>query len=128
MARSFGGDLRERFLQAVANGMTARAAGRRFAIAPTTAIRWTKRWREDGERTSRVRGKPSQHGKLAAHATFLLGLYQQQGDLTLHEMVERLAKARGVRVHPASLWRFFNRHDVTRKKRRRTPPSRTKRG
>ena len=121
MARSFSEDLRERFLQAVDEGMSARAAGRRFAIAPTTAIRWTRVWRETGRRRSQPRGRPHGHGKLAEHEGFLLGLYQAQGDLTLHELSERLADERGVRVHPASLWRFFAQRGITWKKR---PPMR----
>ena len=45
--RSLSQDLRERFLDAVAAGAPARAAGRRFALSPTTAIRWAKAWRPD---------------------------------------------------------------------------------
>ena len=40
--RSLSQDLRGRFLHAVATGASARAAGRRFALSPTTAIRWAK--------------------------------------------------------------------------------------
>jgi transposase len=45
-------------------------------------------------------------------------------DITLAELQERLAR-RGGRFGIGTLWRFFDRHGVTFKKRRRTPTSRT---
>jgi transposase len=127
MARSFSEDLRARFVQAVAEGAAARAAGRRFAIAPTTAIRWARVWRETGAQRARPRGRPTGAGKLAAHEGFLLDLYQEQGDITLHEMAARLAEQREVAVNPASLWRFLAERGITWKKRPRLRPSSTRR-
>jgi transposase len=43
-----------------------------------------------------------------------------KSDITLSELRERL-KERGVAV--GTLWRFFKRRKMTRKERRRTPPS-----
>jgi transposase len=47
-------------------------------------------------------------------------------DITLPELKERLA-AQGAQVSVSALWRFCHRHQITRKKRRRTPQSRTAR-
>ena len=47
--RSLSQDLRGRFLQAISTGTSARAAGRRFALSPTTAIRWAKAWHAHGQ-------------------------------------------------------------------------------
>src|SRR6478736_618840 len=55
MMRSLSQDLRERFLDAVVAGASARAAGRRFALSPTTAIRWAKAWRAHGAEQQRSR-------------------------------------------------------------------------
>jgi transposase len=44
-------------------------------------------------------------------------------DVTLAELQELLAKRRGARFGIGTLWRFFDRHGITVKKRRRMPPS-----
>ena len=80
--RSLSQDLRERFLDAVVAGASARAAGRRFALSPTTAIRWAKAWHAHGTHAAKPRGRqPGQGAKLAARAAFLLGLIEQQRKL-----------------------------------------------
>jgi transposase len=118
--RSYSRDLRVRFLDAVAAGASARAAGRRFALAPTTAIRWAKAWRERGEQNARPRGRqPGQGAKLAGHAAFLLGLIEEERrDITLHEVAERLAGERGMTAAASTIWRFYAQQGITFKKDR----------
>ena len=89
MAQTYSTDLRVRFVRAVAAGTSARAAGRRFEIAPTTAIRWARAWRERGEHRARPRGRPPKGSKLDRHEGFLLALLEQQRDITLREAAER---------------------------------------
>lgn len=125
MAQTYSTDLRVRFVRAVAAGTSARAAGRRFEIAPTTAIRWARVWRERGEHRARPRGRPPKGSKLDRHEGFLLALLEQQRDITLREAAERLAAAPGVTVTAAvsTLWRFSHQRGITLKKdraRRRT--------
>ena len=55
---------------------------------------------------------------------FILGAIETKTDITLVELQALLA-GRGTPVGIGTLWRFFDRHKITRKKRRRTPPSRT---
>jgi transposase len=64
----------------------------------------------------------SQH--IEAEAAFIL--VEEKPDLTLSEIQTRL-KERGKRAGIGTLWRFFQRHGITLKKRLRTPPSRTER-
>jgi transposase len=45
-----------------------------------------------------------------------------RSDITLSELREQL-RERGVAVAVATLWRFFKRRKITRKKSRRTPPN-----
>ena len=45
-------------------------------------------------------------------------------DMTLQEL-QAMLRGHGVLVGIGTLWRFFDRHKITRKKRPRTPPSRT---
>ena len=59
---------------------------------------------------------------LAAVAALILRLVDQKSDITLREIRAELAKA-GVQAGIGTLWRFFDRRRMTRKKRQRTPPS-----
>jgi transposase len=45
-------------------------------------------------------------------------------DVTLAELRGALRRERGVGVAISTLWRFFDRRQITLKKRRRMPPSR----
>jgi transposase len=118
MAQTYSTDLRVRFVRAVAAGASARAAGLRFAIAPTTAIRWAKVWRERGEQRAQPRGRPPQGSKLDRHEGFLLDLIEHQRDITLRAIAERLADERGVSAAASTIWRFYHRHGITLKKDR----------
>ena len=140
MAQTYSTDRRVRSVRAVAAGTSARAAGRRFEIAPTTAIRWARVWRERGEHRARPRGRPPKGGQLDRHEGFLLALLEQQRDITLREAAERLAAERlaaerlaaerlaaapGVTVTAAvsTLWRLSHQRGIALKKdraRRRT--------
>ena len=60
---------------------------------------------------------------LDEHADFLLGALREKPDLTLDEMVERLATERGVKVVRTAVWKFLDRHGQTHKKRPRMPAS-----
>ncbi len=116
MGRAYSADLRERVLDAVSGGASARAAAARFGIGVATAIRWARRWRRTGERTARKQGHPK-GSKLDAHEAFLLGLIEERVDITLEEMRRRLVEERGVRDGTGTLWRFFDRRGMTFKKR-----------
>ena len=52
-----------------------------------------------------------------AHADYLLGLIRRAADLTLAEICDRLERVRGEKVSPSMIWRFFDRHDITLKKK-----------
>ena len=118
MAQTYSTDLRVRFARAIAAGTSARAAGLRFEVAPTTAIRWAKAWRERGEHRARPRGRPPKGSKLDRHEALLLALIEHQRDITLREVAERLADERGVTAAASTLWEFYRRRGITSKKDR----------
>src|SRR5580704_19638415 len=62
-------------------------------------------------------------GRNEAQREYLLGLIRRTPDLTLLEIQERLIQNCGERFSVSVLWRFFDRHGVTFKKRPRTPRS-----
>lgn len=117
--RSYSQDLRGRFLHAIAHGASARAAGRRFALSPTTAIRWAKAWHQHGRQGPKPRGRQlGQGAKLAEHATFLLDLLEERRDITLQEVAGRLARERGIAAALSTIWRFYAQRGITFKKDR----------
>ena len=126
LARAYGEDLRERVLDAAAEGASARASAARFGVGVSTAIAWIRRARLDGERSARRQGKP-QGSRLDAHAEFVLGLIEADRDITLNEMVERLSRDRDVGIGRSAVSSWLRGRGWTFKKRRRTPPSKTAR-
>src|SRR4051812_20843093 len=53
MTKPLSSDLRERLIEAVAGGMSRRAAADRFGIAASTAVKWVRRWRDTGSKAPR---------------------------------------------------------------------------
>ena len=122
MSRPYSQDLRDRVLGAVVGGASARGAAARFGLGVSTAIVWVRRLKQTGERSALAIGKP-RGSKLDIHADFLLTLVSVTPDITLHEMQKRLQEDHGTHAAIGTLWRFYDRHDITFKKncaRRRT--------
>jgi len=114
----------------VALGSSRRAAAERFRVSPSSAVRWAKRHAETGSISPSSRGGRS-HSPLEPHAAWLLALVAAEPDLTLAEMVARVAEAHGLATTDGSLRRFCQRHRVSLKKtlaRRRARPPRRGRG
>lgn len=101
---------------AIDGGLSARAAAARFSLAPSTAINWHRRWREQGS-VEPARQGPPPGSKLDAHESFILGLIEADKDIALHEIAGQLEAKRGVRTCPATVWYFFSRRGLTHKKR-----------
>ena len=68
----YSNDLRVRVIQVVEGGAAARAAARQFVIGDSTAIRWTKRWRETGSFEAKT-NKGRSRSPLRRHEEWLLG-------------------------------------------------------
>lgn len=126
MSKALSLDLRTRVLAAVAGGLSCRRAAERFGVSPSSAIRWRALEREQGDARPKALGGDRRSGRIEMHAALILALTEETPDMTLDEL--RLALAgRGVSVGYGTLWRFFDRRQITRKKRPRTRPSRTAR-
>jgi len=123
MSKALSVDLRERVVQAVAAGVSCRAAAVRFGVSAASAIRWCARLRATGSVVPGALGGDRRSGRIEAHAARILELVARTPDLTLAELRAVLAEA-GVVVGRTSLWRLLDRHRLTRKKRPRTRPSR----
>jgi transposase len=113
MSRAYSQDLRERVVAAVEAGATRQAAGDRFGVSDSSAIRWVQRWRASGELAAKRGGGSS--SPLEQHAAALLALVAEQPDLTLDEWCV-LLRERDIVTSRVSVWRFFDRHKVSYKK------------
>jgi len=125
MAKSLSVDLRRRVVDAVEEGASRRAAAERFGVGVSSAVRWVERARTRGELTPDKRGGNHRSHRIDAHKALILEWIEEIPDLTLAEVGDRLEAAVGYRPLPSIVCRFFQRHGVTRKKRRPTPPSRS---
>lgn len=125
MVRALSEDLRVRVIEAVEAGASRREAAARFGVSVSSAIRWVAVWRANGRTRAAAMGGDLRSGRIEAHKAFLLAEVDAEPDVTLAELRERLWRDKGVSVAISTLWRFFDRHRLTLKKRRRMPPSRS---
>jgi len=125
MAKGYSNDLRVRAVAIVESGESAREAARVLSIGASTAIRWIERWTTTGS----VEAKPGtghSRSPLEDHKQWLLDLIAAEPDLTLEEIRMRLRREKKQKAGIGSIWRFFDRHNITFKKnaaRRRAGPS-----
>ena len=123
MAKGYSKDLRVRAVSIVESGESAREAGRLLEVSASTAIRWIDRWTTSGS----VEAKPGTghtRSPLEKHRQWLLDLVAAQPDLTLDEIRARLRSEKKLKTATSSVWLFYERHEITFKKKRCTPPSR----
>ena len=80
------------------------------------------RQRREGDIRPKLQGGDRHSQRIEAHAELILSAVAARSDITLSELREQL-RERGVAVAVATLWRFFKRRKITRKKSRRTPPN-----
>ena len=124
MSKALSVDLRERVVAAVAAGSSCREAALRFGVSASSAIRWCGMAHQTGSVAPGPLGGDRRSARIEAHAALILSLIERRSDITLAEIQAELAKS-GVSAGIGTIWRFFDRHRITRKKRPRTPPSRT---
>ena len=122
MAKALSLDLRQRVIEAIRQGMSHRQAAARFGVSASSAIRWAAQLRTTGNVAPKKQGGDRKSGRIEAQAAFLLDQVARVPDISLAELQAKLDE-RGVRVGIGTLWRFFRRHRISRKKSRRMRPS-----
>jgi transposase len=116
MARAYSQDLRIRVVRYVESGVSARSAAKVFGVSESSAIKWMQRWRlQKSVAPNPVRGH--RRRLLEGHADWLLQVIEAKTDLTLEEIRAQLKK-RGVGVSLWTVWSFYERHDISFKKKR----------
>ena len=126
MAKYLSEDLRIRVIEAVEAGASRRRAAARFGVSASSAIRWVDVWRRTGRTAPYPRGGDRRSGRIEGAAEFLLAKVEETPDITLAEL-QALLKERDLSVGTGTVWRFFDRHQISFKKnrsRRRAGPTR----
>ncbi len=113
MPKAYSEDMRTRLIARVESGESRREAAEHYEVSASTAVNWVKCFRETGRCAAKPRG--GNVSPLEEHGEFLLGLIDEQPDLTLDEVIStmRRHKIAGSRT---AVWRFFQRHKITFKK------------
>ena len=115
MAKGYSNDLRARAVVLVEEGESRREAARILGVGAATAIRWLESWTTTGT----VAAKPGTghcRSPLETHKQWLLDLVAATPDLTLKEIRTRLHAEKKQRAGIGSIWRFYDRHNITFKK------------
>jgi transposase len=107
MGKAYSIDLRDRVYGEVENGLSRRAAARRFGVSSSTGVRLAQRMAATGSLAPSRQGRPAGKGKLAAYRDIVIGWVDAQGDITLQELAERLLCEHEVKVHLSSLSRLL---------------------
>lgn len=115
MGKGYSMDLRARAVALVEEGESRREVARILGIGAATAIRWLERWETTGS-VAALPGTGHCHSPLEAHRQWLLDLVAREPDLTLEEIRVRLESEKRQKVATSSVWRFYDRHDITFKK------------
>ena len=98
-------------------GLSHGQAAARFCVAISTAGNWHRLWRATGSAKPGKQGQPSR-SKLDAYEADIAGMAEDNKDIALYEIADRLAQEHGVRVAPSTVWHFFAKRGITVKKRR----------
>jgi transposase len=122
--KAYSLDLRERIVDAVAQGMTKARAGRTFAVSLATVKNYVLQVERTGSLAPRpIPGRPREIPPEQEPA--LVAQLRATQDATLDELRATWEQETGGRVSAATLSRAIKRLKWTRKKRRWVPPNAT---
>ena len=118
MPAAYSSDIRGRVIASVEGGSSRREAAEEFDVSASSAIKWVAAYRTTGICAAKPRGGST--SPLEKYANFLLTLIEGHPDLTLDEVVCAMRK-RKIPGSRTAVWRFFQRHKITFKKRMARP-------
>jgi transposase len=116
MGKAHSMDLRRRVYGDIEQGVSLRAAARRFGVSASTGVRLAQRMAATGSLAASRQGRPAGGGKLAAYRDIVVGWVEAQGDITLSELAERLLLEHKLKAHLSSLSRLLRATGFTVKK------------
>ena len=115
MTAPLSNDLRLRVVLAIEGGFSRRAAASRIDVSIASAVRWYQRYKRTGGVDRDAIGGDRHSHRAEAHAAKVLRWVDENRDITLVEIADRLA-AEGHVFALATIWRLLDPHDYTVKK------------
>ena len=109
-------DLRIRLVRKVASGMSRRQAAAHFEVSASSAVRFVKRYEEEG--TVAVRPRPPRKRRLDPYGEDILSWIEETPDLTLQELSRRLHECHGVVAPTSTIDDWFRSRKISFKKNR----------
>ena len=106
MGRPLSLDLRRRIVAFVDSGHSCRAAADRFDVSPSAAIKLMQLWRRTGSLEPARQGRPW-GSRLDVVKDFLVRTVEDQADITMPELAERLWTTHQIEAAPPVLSRFL---------------------
>ena len=121
MPRPYSNDLRRKIALTVETGRSCRQTAELFKVSVSFVIKLMQRVQATGD-VSPARFGGYKVSPLAAHEADLRRWVAERSEITIAEL-QALLSGRGTRTSPAALARCLAKLGLTRKKRRRGPPS-----
>jgi transposase len=125
MGKSLSLDLRSRLVAAVSEGMSRRGAAERFGVSAASVVRWVAAVNTTGTVEAKPQGGDTRSHRIEAFSGAILAAVAAQKDISLVQLAELLHVEHGVSFGASTVWRCLDRHNMTYKKKQRTPPSRS---
>ena len=120
--KPYSQDLRERVIAALGSGKTQAEVAAQFDIHKSTLEKWWYRWRDTGS-CKALPGKPGPKRKLKAAETIIQAEVQKHPDVSLAELCERVAEAKGIQASESMMCRELRILNLPLKKSRSTTAS-----
>jgi transposase len=114
--KAYPDEFRVLVVEQVEAGSSHRAAGQRLKVSAATAVRWTQQKTRTGRAQRAVVARRAR-SPLESHTAWLLELVDREPDLTLDQIVKRVADDLGLKTSRSALDRFFHRHAISFKKK-----------
>ncbi len=109
-------DLRIRLVRKVASGMSRRQAAAHFEVSASSAVRFVKRYEEEG--TVAVKPRPPRKRRLDPYGEDIVRWIKETPDLTLQELSLRLYEIHEVVAPTSTLDDWFRARKISFKKNR----------
>ena len=117
MAKPYSMDLRERAMERVAAGESARTVAAILKVSVSSVIKWTQRQRRTGSAAPGKMGGHRPYLVSGAHRDWLMERVANDPNVTLRGLAEELG-LRGLTVDHATVGRFLHREGQSFKKNR----------
>ncbi len=116
MGRAYSQDIREVILRLVNEGHTKREVARILGLVPSTPINIMKKYEQTGSLATAPIGRPKGQGHLQKSKHIILSYIEENPDITLMELSDKLKKDHNISAHISSISRLLIKEGYSYKK------------